>query len=88
MLYTVDHNYSRLFKSDDNFEEDAEYTREKIRFSKLKEPRYQFLIKAIGVMHKLNKNVKFTKETEDIIIQLYAQLTSDPGAEATRRTLK
>ena len=66
----------------------AEYAREKIRLSKLKEPRYQFLIKAIGVMHKLNKNIKFTKEAEDIIIQLYAQLISDPEAEATRRTFE
>lgn len=78
----------RNFKSDDNFKEAAEYAREKFRLSKLKEPRYQFLIKAIGVMHKLNKNIRFTKEAEDIIIQLYAQLTSDPGAEATRRTFE
>ncbi len=78
----------RNFKSDDNFEEAAEYATEKFRLSKLKEPRYQFLIKAIGVMHKLNKNIKFTKEAEDIIIQLYAQLISDPEAEATRRTFE
>ena len=63
--------------------EAAEYAREKIRLSKLKDPRYQFLIKAIKVMHQLNKDVKFSKEAEEIIIQIYAQVAGIPEAETT-----